>query len=243
MRSSEPSPENLRKFLESDDPTLVLMGLSMAKGTEVPEELLPTILRLYMWGDDKTVRASAKSVFNKHASKELKEKVKVNWKPSYRTISISGDKFSEAIRQFLEAFKSQDDFTEIVWQRAEPLIEALMDRNRMVRLNATEALGKIGNERAVEPLIKTLEDDWDSVVRLFATEALGKIGDARAVEPLIKTLENADNNVRRYAAAEALGMINDERAVEPLKEALQDDYKGVRHAAKEALEKLGHEVE
>ena len=28
-------PENLRKFLESDDPAMVLMGLSMAKGTKV----------------------------------------------------------------------------------------------------------------------------------------------------------------------------------------------------------------
>ncbi len=29
------SPENLRKFLESDDPAMVMMGLSMAKGAEI----------------------------------------------------------------------------------------------------------------------------------------------------------------------------------------------------------------
>jgi HEAT repeat protein len=250
--TKDTSPENLRKFLESDDPAMRRMGLSMAKGSGVPEELLPTILGLYMWDDDKIIRAAAKSVFTKYAPAEIQVKIKENWKPSYRTLSITGDKFSEAIRQFLEAFKSQDDFTEIVWQRAESLIEALMDRNRMIRLNATEALGKIGNERAVEPLIKTLENDWDFVVRLFATEALGKIGDARAVEPLIMVLYNADTTIR-IAAAEALGMISGGRAVEPLWlnapelsyliKALGDEDEDVRASAKAALRKLGHEVE
>ena len=34
--TDDASPENLRKFLESDDRALVLMGLSMAKGSGVP---------------------------------------------------------------------------------------------------------------------------------------------------------------------------------------------------------------
>jgi len=234
--TDDASPENLRKFLESDDPAMVLMGLSMAKGSGVPEELLPTILGL-MWDDDKSVRGAAKSVFNKYAPAELQAKVKENWKPSYRTLSVTGDKFPGAIRQFLEAFKSQDDFAEIVWRRAEPLTEALMDRNRKVRLDATEALGKIGNERAVEPLVKALGDN-DVDVRWFATEALGKIGDARAVEPLIKVLEDAKGRVRS-SATEALGEIGDERAVEPLIKALSNDDKWVRKSAAGALDKLG----
>ena len=32
---SENSPQNLRKFLESDDPAMVRMGIAMAKGTDV----------------------------------------------------------------------------------------------------------------------------------------------------------------------------------------------------------------
>jgi len=35
MTENENSPENLRKFLESDDPALVRMGIAMAKGTEL----------------------------------------------------------------------------------------------------------------------------------------------------------------------------------------------------------------
>ena len=33
--TEDTSPENLRKFLESDDPAMVRMGLSMAKGAEL----------------------------------------------------------------------------------------------------------------------------------------------------------------------------------------------------------------
>jgi hypothetical protein len=32
------SPKKLRKFLESDDPALVRMGLSMVKNIDIPEE-------------------------------------------------------------------------------------------------------------------------------------------------------------------------------------------------------------
>ena len=152
--TEDTSPENLRKFLESEDPALVRMGLSMAKGSEVPEELLPTILGLYMWDDDKTVRTAAKSLFTKYAPTELKTNVKTNWKPSYRTLTVTGYKFQEIIRPFLEAFKSQDHFALIA---LEPLIKVLEDKNSDVRYSAAYALGKIGDKRAVEPLIKALK--------------------------------------------------------------------------------------
>ena len=151
--TDDASPENLRKFLESDDPAMVLMGLSMAKGSGVSKELLPTILRLYMWNDDKNVRAASKSAFNKYAPAEIRAKVKKNWKASYRT--LVGDRFPEAVRPFLEAFKSQDDFVGIA---LEPLIGALGDDNLIIRSSAAGALGKIGDVRAVEPLIKALGD-------------------------------------------------------------------------------------
>mgnify|MGYP000081285908 CR=1 FL=1 len=39
--TEDTSPENLRKFLESDDPALVRMGLSMMKNIEIPKDLFP----------------------------------------------------------------------------------------------------------------------------------------------------------------------------------------------------------
>ena len=85
--SEDTSPENLRKFLESDDPAVVMMGLSMAKGVDFTDDLLEEILWMYMFHDEKTIRAAAKSIFIKKAPKKLKEIIKVWWKPSYRKLS------------------------------------------------------------------------------------------------------------------------------------------------------------
>jgi HEAT repeat protein len=131
-----------------------------------------------------------------------------------------------------------------------PLVKALGDKNYEfpndkirvdVRQGAAKALGEIGDERAVEPLMKALRRD--SYVRWSAVVALGKIGKS-AVEPLIGVLSDDNWRVREYAVR-ALGEIGDERAVEPLIKALGDwEDGGVPHdAAKEALKKLGHEVE
>jgi len=47
MTENENSPENLRKFLESDDPAMVRMGISMAKGagTDITANDLETLLQ------------------------------------------------------------------------------------------------------------------------------------------------------------------------------------------------------
>jgi HEAT repeat protein len=113
------------------------------------------------------------------------------------------------------------------------LIKALRYRkDEGVRQAAAEVLGKIGDPRAVEPLIAALKDaEWR--VRAAAAYALGKIKDPRAVEPLIAALKNES----RAAAAYALGEIKDPRAVEPLIAALKD--KDVRASAAEALGKIG----
>ncbi|MDP7265201.1 MAG: HEAT repeat domain-containing protein, partial [Candidatus Thermoplasmatota archaeon] len=103
-------------------------------------------------------------------------------------------------------------------------------------------------EPVVETLIEVLEegDEWN---RPAAAKALGKIGDERAVKPLVKLLED-DNEYIRESAAEALGKIGDIRSVEPLIGMLSKEKRGEwanywtagAQAAKEALEKLGHEV-
>ncbi|RMD59060.1 MAG: NACHT domain-containing protein, partial [Nitrospirae bacterium] len=82
-------------------------------------------------------------------------------------------------------------------------------KNREVRKRAAEALGKIGDTRAVEPLIEALgDDDWR--VRERAAEALVKIGDAKAVDALIKALGD-DDSWLRWSAAYALVKIGDTR--------------------------------
>ncbi len=68
-------------------------------------------------------------------------------------------------------------------ERLAYFILMLADDNEVNRWKAAESLGRMGDSRAVEPLIDTLWDD-DSRVRLKAAWALGRIGDSRAILPL-----------------------------------------------------------
>ena len=70
----------LNKFLNSDDPSLRMMGLSMMQGLSLGDKFLGFVIGLNMFDPDKNVRAKAKSIFLKHASKELKEQFKKHQK-------------------------------------------------------------------------------------------------------------------------------------------------------------------
>ncbi|MEE8168473.1 MAG: HEAT repeat domain-containing protein [Candidatus Hydrothermarchaeales archaeon] len=124
------------------------------------------------------------------------------------------------------------------------LIKALKDKNYSEVLDgitgekAAEALGSIGDTRAVEPLIQVaLDEDLKYVykgVRKVAIEALIKMKDKRAIEPLIQALKSAEWDIR-VRAAKALGRIGDARAIEPLIQALKDKKQKPREAAAKAL--------
>lgn len=62
-----------------------------------------------------------------------------------------------------------------------------------VRQEAAEALGKIGEKSAVDPLIVALKDE-NIDVRRKAVEALGKIGDPRAIDCLITAMKDKNRN-------------------------------------------------
>jgi len=103
-----------------------------------------------------------------------------------------------------------------------PLIQALRDPQARASVYAAEALGQIGDARAIEPLIIALRDSRYGV-RASAARALGGLQDARAVEPLIAALGDPDRNVSTEAI-EALVHIGDRRAVEPLAHLAWDRY-------------------
>jgi len=74
------------------------------------------------------------------------------------------------------------------------------------RGTAAWALGRIGDTRAVEPLIDALKDEHE-YVRMYAARALGWIGDVRAVDALTYVASMDEDNRVREAAAEALEKI------------------------------------
>jgi HEAT repeat protein len=93
-------------------------------------------------------------------------------------------------------------------------------------------LGKLEEDRAVEPLIDALDDRRE--VREVAILSLGRIGDPVAVDALIEKLKDENWDVRS-SAAKALGQIGDPRAIEPLIQSLRDKSETVRWLAANAL--------
>ncbi len=68
----------------------------------------------------------------------------------------------------------------------------------IVRGRAALMLGKLGDVRAVDPLIEALSDSGYQT-RLHAAEALGKIGDRRAIKALLRVVESDRDTVGEAA--------------------------------------------
>jgi HEAT repeat protein len=83
------------------------------------------------------------------------------------------------------------------------LIKALENKSLEVRYDAVQALGRIGDARAVTPLCAALKDPYIEV-RMAAADVLGKMGDARAVEPLVNQLTKEKFSRASEDAAKAL---------------------------------------
>jgi HEAT repeat protein len=100
------------------------------------------------------------------------------------------------------------------------LLHGLDDKSLGVRLHTIDALGKIGDVRAVEPLVGVLGDGEDDV-RERAAEALGRLGDP-AIGAVCEVLDRSDALRMRLAAAYALSRIGGEGATERLRRAFED---------------------
>ena len=144
----------------------------------------------------------------------------------------------------------------------EPLVRALRDGDWQVREAAVDAvaevgppavdmlirfsrdwesrkyvlrtLGKINDERVLEPLISYLKSDE---FKDDATRALVELG-SPAIPKLIEALESGEDFVKQQAIL-ALGDIQDPQAVDPLIALLQDDDWMVRLTSASSLEKIG----
>ena len=263
--TEDTSPENLRKFLESDDPAMVRMGLSMAKGMNV-KVTLKDLEHFLKSEDTETIKAGIMLADEAGVGDEAMEML---CEPLTETLSDNDRYYDPGVRE--DAAYTLGEIGDV--RAVEPLIEALYYPKGYVCDRAVVALGKIGDERAVFDLSELLGLEGEYMrYREFAAEALGRIGEP-ATESLIWYLGDANSNIRRYAAralvdigkpaveslitaleecdgywgaiAEVLGEIGDgqaiTRAVKSLIEWLEDE--DVREDAKEALEKLGHEVE
>jgi len=92
--------------------------------------------------------------------------------------------------------------------RVDELCRAVTDDNNYkVRVQAALVLGKLGDPRAVQPLIKALGDQNKSV-RGIAASALGQLGDAAAVDPLRDLLRHESDSFVRGQAEKAMAALS-----------------------------------
>ena len=149
------------------------------------------------------------------------------------------------------------------------LIDTLEHADAETISTISDILGKIGDKRAVEPLLDILRQAGSDRAVASAAEALGELGDGKAILPLIKLLEH-DHSEIQYASAQSLlkigkpaipytidglehpdedirlimvdmlGRSGDERSVLPLLDLLEaEPSDAVRMSAVQALGRLG----
>ena len=101
------------------------------------------------------------------------------------------------------------------------LLQLLAHGDRTTRLGAAQELGKLGDQRAVPPLMGCLQaGDW--LLRSSAAKSLGEIGDPSAVEALHSMAVEDENHLVRGQAAAELFRLGDERGFALLSKLLHE---------------------
>jgi HEAT repeat protein len=133
---------------------------------------------------------------------------------AHRFWQIAGDALSnisdpDAVKLLVKAVKGKNDeirkrageaLTKIGGDAVEPLIRILRSGRTFAKTTSAYTLGSIKDKRAVESLIKALDDrDWG--VRIAAITALRRIGDKKAVAPLTSLVNDRNADVRKLAQA------------------------------------------
>ena len=235
---TDASPKNLRKFLESDDPAIIGMGLSMAKGSgDASREVLGMILGLYMFHDDKNIRALSKTAFTKLAPSDSKGIVRKYWQAEYRNQSWVWENgwMGNMVLVINEAGINP----------AYILAGALGTKDHVIQAQVIKILEKIESldesttvvMDALVRMISVNTSRWksDFTNEIAAIGIIERIGGEQALEALIEML---DKDYRlTETVANALVVLEDVRAVEPLIGQLSDNRKA--EAIAKALGILG----
>ncbi len=120
----------------------------------------------------------------------------------------------------------------------DPLIEALQDKEGVVRKFAATLLGRLGDLRAIEPLGMALYDMHHDVGELSA-EALAAFG-APSFEVLVEALEHPEMWVRIHSV-DVLPKVNEPRVALVLLEMLKDPEREVKKHVIQAIGELKDE--
>jgi HEAT repeat protein len=126
----------------------------------------------------------------------------------------------------------------------------LKHQTSIIRADAIEALQKIGDSRAIEPLLQLFNDIGNTEYinenpdRFSVDKALAYFRDPFVFDFMLNVLQTETTTYNQYAresesAAKILGHLQDVRAFEPLAAALASDKPLVRNGALRGLGTLG----
>jgi HEAT repeat protein len=114
---------------------------------------------------------------------------------------------------------------------------SIYQEDPILRTIAIETLGVLKDIRAVEPIIKILQDtDRDKYTRYEAIEALGQLKSEKAVKPLIEILNDEKSELIAEASWALIKLGT--AAVEPLIDTLQHHNSEIRMFTASALGKI-----
>jgi len=178
--------------------TMKSVGEAMGRGVVGPQIDMP--IGLFRWGPILVCRRGAKlrNIDLKIAAADAKYWWKTGEVP-LRATPLMYESVEKEVNLLKEKLKSVQELKDK--GDVEQLIKVLRSKESAgVRQAAADALGEIGDLKALDPLIAVLKEkrpyihfDW---VYVAAARALGEIGDSRASE----TLESIANNKREFSS-------------------------------------------
>lgn len=150
-----------------------------------------------------------------------------------------------SVEEIIESFKEDDEFVTLEAcgllemkgeESVETMIDALENNNdKHVKIGVARVLGTIKDERAIDPLIKTLKHP-NKLVRREASTALSNFGEV-VIDPLTEILNDDDWKVRG-AAVWALGKTGNETTIPKIEKLLNDESGFVQTGAKWAIRNI-----
>ena len=136
----------------------------------------------------------------------------------------------------IEALKKLGDQKEVV--AVEPILALIHNASRNIRLYAVQALGLIGENRSLTPLLNLLNSEQDAFVVATLVKAIARVGGVQLIPIIARYLKDPDARTRANTV-EALEIIADPKITKFLIPLIQDPNPRVKANSIKVLSRFG----
>jgi len=244
----------MKEFKDSDDVDLRCAG-AIALG-EIGSSDAIDALKSGIQDEDDKVRKAVSIAFGYTNNEEAIESLILllnDYRHEVRKTAVESLKKQEwrptnNTQKILWAVASNNmDQMPLVGESVKSLILLLHDEDYIIRANAAvilgEIAGKIGDERALEPLIKLLDDKNETVLTSVAT-GLVLLADTRALQPLKDLLTNRTGipDYTRKEISKKIEELEDKTPVKDESRIVGDYFTDKRDNKKYKVKKIGQQI-